>query len=308
MLETIRFNTLDCARLENGAVSLLVTQSAGPRVLSLKLQGEQNLLAELPDTNLECPGAGELKLWGGHRLWHAPEVSRRTYLPDDQPVDISPIPNGLLITQPVEVPTGLQKSMRMVLPDETATVVIDHSLTNHGLWPVECAPWAITQMRCGGVALLPQNISFSDPEGLQPNRLVALWPYTDANSPHITWGNHFILIRAAMESGALKLGFPNPQGWLGYLLGRTLFVKRAPFDPDADYYDYGSSSQCYCNPKFLELETLGPCSTIDPGASVTHREVWEVYADVAMEPTEASARAWADRLELSKAAGRTSVV
>jgi hypothetical protein len=301
MLETIRFNNLDCVHLENASLSLLVTQSTGPRLLSLRLHGGQNLLAELPDTSLDCPGAGTLRLWGGHRLWHAPEVSRRTYLPDDEPVEISPVPNGFLVTQPVETATGLQKSMRIVLLDKTATVVIDHSLTNHGLWPVECAPWAITQMRRGGVALLPQRTSFSDPEGLQPNRAIVLWPYTDAASPMITWGNRFIFIQATMQSGALKVGFPNSQGWLGYLLDETLFVKRAAFDSSAAYYDLGSSSQCYCNPHFLELETLGPRSTIEPGASVTHREVWEIHHGVGMELTEESAHSEAEKLGLSEA-------
>ncbi len=83
-----------------------------------------------------------------------------------------------------------------------------------------------------------------------------------------------------MEEGAFKVGFPNPRGWLAYWQAGTLFVKRASFDSQAKYYDFGSSSECYCNDKFLELEAIAPISTLAPGASVTHIKIWELYADI----------------------------
>jgi len=83
-----------------------------------------------------------------------------------------------------------------------------------------------------------------------------------------------------MSEGHLKIGFPNPRGWLAYWLSGTLFVKRAGFDPQSDYYDFGSSSECYCKDAFLELETLGPKTTLNPGGSTQHLETWELYAGV----------------------------
>ena len=109
-----------------------------------------------------------------------------------------------------------------------------------------------------------------------------------------------MFVEATMESGALKLGFPNPAGWIGYVLGDTLFVKHAVYQPDAPYFDRGSSSECYCNPRFLELETLGPRTTLGPGESVTHRETWAIYAGVTVRPDEAAAHELVDQLELTK--------
>lgn len=270
---------LDCIKLQNAALSLLIPQTV-LRVLALHENDGPNLFAELPHFTIPCPGAGELTLWGGHRLWHAPEVARRTYLPDDKPVAIEELANGVMVREPVEEQTGLQKGLHITLPDDSATVVIDHLLTNYGVWPVTCAPWAITQLRPGGTAVLPQPTTFADPDGLQPNRALALWPYTDVNNPHITWGNSAILVAAKLKEGALKLGFPGARGWLGYAWEDTLFVKRAPFNPQARYLDRGSSSQCYANDEFLELETLGPEVSIAPGETVTHREVWQLYCGV----------------------------
>ena len=287
-MKTVTFQNHTCVELSNSAVSLLITQSTGPRILSLRLNGKANILAELPDFTIDCPDVGTFHIHGGHRLWHAPEVARRTYLPDDDPVQIEPIENGVLVTQKVEAETGLQKSLRITLPDDGATVVIDHMLTNRGLWPVECAPWAITQMKAGGFAIVPQTTRALDPDGLQPNRPISLWPYTDINSPHIQWGNQYIFVHANMTEGALKIGCPNPTGWIGYVVDGMLFVKSAEFDPTATYYDFGSSTQCYCNEHFLELETLAPRSTIQPNATATHREIWRLFDNITLKADESA--------------------
>ena len=297
-MKVIRFMGWDCVELSNDSLELLVTQSVGPRVISLRLNGGENLLAQVPHRTAECPNEGTFHFWGGHRLWHAPEVLERTYLPDDAPVEIAPIENGLSVTQPIEARTGIQKSLRIRLVDDRAIVLIDHTLTNRGLWSLECAAWAITQLKPGGEGILPQPTGYRDPNGLQPNRSIALWPYTDVTSPHISWGNRFIRVRAAMDNSALKIGFPNPLNWLAYHRGDTLFVKKARFLVGVDYYDMNSSSQCYCDQDFLELETLGPRTSIAPGAWTTHREVWELHQPVVLGETEDAIQDLADHLNL----------
>jgi hypothetical protein len=294
-LETTGYLDFDCVQLENTVLSLLVTRSVGPRLISLRLNGGDNLFAELPDYVTERPDGRGFHFYGGHRLWHAPENMPRTYSLDDGPVEVVPKPDGLLVTQPVEPLTGIEKSMRISLVDEKPQVILRHTLTNLGLWPVECAPWAITQLKPGGMAILPQS---QQPTDVLPNRALALWPYTGIADPQVSWGDRYILVRAEKEEGAFKIGFPNLRGWLAYWNAGTLFVKRAAFDPQAAYYDFNSSSECYCNRRFLELETLGPISTLEPGASVTHAETWELYPDVDFPGDEAAAQTLVDRLGL----------
>jgi hypothetical protein len=155
---TTKFLGQDCVYLENQVVNLLVTQSVGPRIISLRFNGGDNLFAELPDYVTDRPDGKSYHFYGGHRLWHAPEAMPRTYSQDDQPVDIAPTSNGLLITQPVDIQTGIEKSIQISLVENKPQVIVQHVLTNHGLWPVECAPWAITQFKTGGVAILPQSL------------------------------------------------------------------------------------------------------------------------------------------------------
>jgi hypothetical protein len=279
-MRTIKFSGQDCVELSNNSLSILVTQSVGPRLISLKFRDGENIFAELPDAILDCPGIGDFHLYGGHRLWHAPEEPRRTYLPDDDPVDIQPIENGLILKSELEKETGIQKEIKILLDQDQKTIQVEHDLTNFGIWPVTLAPWAITQVRPGGRAILPQNIELWDQNPTLPNRNLVLWPYTDINSPYIEWGNEAVLIRAEMSEGHLKIGFPNPRGWMAYWLSGTLFVKRAAYYKNAEYYDFGSSSECYCCPEFLEVETLGPKTMLNPGDSVHHHETWELYAEI----------------------------
>jgi hypothetical protein len=279
-MNTIEHLGQQCVEFSSDWLTLLVTQSVGPRVISIKTRDGDNLFASLPDTTLDCPGKGAFHLYGGHRLWHAPEEPRRTYIPDDQAVEIIALDNGLQIKQATEPDTGIQKGLKIKLAKNNPAVEIEHILTNCGLWPVTCAPWSITQMKTGGVALLPQNLDLWENNPTLPNRPITLWPYTDINSPHITWGNDVIQIHATMTKGMLKIGYPNQRGWLAYWLNDTLFIIRAVYDPKAKYFDFGSSSECYCNDQFLELETLGPIASLAPGESATHFETWEVHTDV----------------------------
>lgn len=293
-MESLKYSGHDCVLLENNSLRLVVTRSIGPRILSFGFKGGENLFAELPDFVTECPGVGTFHFYGGHRLWHAPEDPNRTYLPDDSPVEITPVNNGLLVTQNTEVKTGLQKSIEIRLQGDSPRVELTHRLSNHGLWNVTCAPWAITQLKIGGVALLPQA---QEKTGVLPNRSLSLWDYTNMSDPNLTWGKDYILVTANRTS-PFKIGFPNPRGWLAYWLNNTLFVKRANYETQSAYYDFGSSSECYCNDQFLELETLAPITTIAPQASVTHVETWELYGDVKRPQSEMDAHALVEQLKL----------
>jgi len=126
-------------------LALWVTQSVGPRIIGLALPGGDNLLAELPDETLECPGRRTFSFYGGHGLWYAPEDPRRIYLPDDAPVTFADVADGVLVTQPIEAQTGIQESLH-----------------NRSTSAVELAPGAITQLKPGGVAILPQATTLAD--------------------------------------------------------------------------------------------------------------------------------------------------
>lgn len=276
----VRFLGMHCIEVSNGTLSLRFTKDVGPRVISLQLPGSPNMFAEFAEETMDRPGRGEFRFYGGHRLWRAPEDPALTYLPDNDPVDIQMMENGVRVAQKAEAETGIEKQLTLRFESDPHKVVVDHTFTNRGSGSVRCALWATTMFKPGGVAILPQSVMGERQSDLLPNRSIVLWPYSDVGSPCLSLGNERILVRAEMREGRLKIGYPNSRGWLAYWRDRTLFVKRADYVKGAEYCDLGSSSECYCGTKFIELETIGPIGVISPGESAHHRETWEVYPEV----------------------------
>ncbi len=61
----------------------------------------------------------------------------------------------------------------------------------------------------------------------------------------------------------------------------------------------GCSSECYCNDQFLELETLGPKTKLNPGESVSHVEIWELLENVSRPENEVDVAMMVENLGIS---------
>jgi hypothetical protein len=258
-------------------LTLEFLSQAGPRIVRLFFGGsKENLLKEAPGESIET-AYGNFHFRGGHRLWHAPESMPRSYLPDDGGLVVEKTDQGARLTGPVEAASGIQKCIEICMHREKPFVTLKHSLVNHGIWPVELAPWAITQLPLGGLAILPQTTTALDKKGLLPNRQLVLWPYTSWEDPRLQLHDDFILIKAEGKTPPLKVGYANRAGWAGYLRNATLFCKKNSYEAGAAYPDFDSSSECYCDNRFIELETLGPITRLEPGQATQHIETWELY-------------------------------
>ncbi len=262
------------------AVEVVVTADVGPRIIRLGFVGGRNQFAELPDVTQATPD-GDWHIYGGHRFWHSPESMPRSYYPDNHPVAVEVGPDYLEVAQPIEPPTGIQKTLR-VTPGEGGFDV-EHVLTNRGAWPVELAPWALSVMAPGGVAILPQAAA-RDPQNLLPNRTLVLWPYTDPRDPRLVLGQKVVLLRQdAQASGPIKVGMNNDLGWAAYYNQGQLFLKRFDLDALAVYPDNGCTVECYTNPEMLELESLGSLVLLEPGESTYHTEHWHLFDGVSLD-------------------------
>lgn len=279
------FAGLACRWLENGRVRLAVTTAVGPRLVFCGVGGGSNLLAETPEVELEGPH-GPVRLLGGHRLWYGPEIVERTYWPDDKPVQVEELPDGARFTPPPDA-FGIVKEMTVTI-DAESRVTVGHTLRNEGGTALELAPWALTMVPLGGVALLPQPYGPVDARGLLPNRFLTLWPYSDPTDPRLAWGNRIILLRGD-AAPPNKLGYRNAHGWLAHWLAGTLLVKEWVPQPDGAYPDNGCNAECYVNARFMEVESLGALATLQPGASVMHDETWRFHEGIGMPADEAAA-------------------
>ena len=285
-----KFADLDCVRLTNGSINLWVTNLVGPRIIGCSLNGGENLFAVLPEEQLAFPSGETFYFRGGHRLWYAPESLTTTYIPDNQPVQIEMDGGELRVIQPVDEPTKIQKSLVIRLAPDQPHVTIEHQLTNLGQTSMTLAPWAITQLKPGGVAILPQQTEKVDQDGLLPNRQLTLWPYSQISASNVHLGDQYIFVEASMNEGSFKIGYPNQKGWLAYSVDDVVFMKKAAYFPGASYFDLGSSSECYCCPRFLELETLGPRVDLAPGEMTSHIEEWVLFNNIQFSLSEEEVR------------------
>jgi hypothetical protein len=271
------FNALPTHTLDNGFINIKTLANAGPRITHLSAFGGANLLAELTANEKQTTIYGDLYFIGGHRLWHAPEVLPRTYIPDNDGLMIEDLPDGARLSGPTEPGTGIAKTIEIHLTPGRAAATLIHTLRNDGLWDVELAPWALTMFRQGGTAIFPQPVGNTDPAGLLHNRILAIWPYTQFGDPRLALRDDYILIHASPSLPPLKIGYSNPRGWMAYWLDGILFRKTFDIHPGATYPDGGCNAETYCNDKFIELETLGPLTKLAPGSSVTLTETWEIF-------------------------------
>lgn len=254
------------------------------RVVGLSFSGKPNLLADVSDQPPVSTLYGDYHFIGGHRLWHSPEAMPRSYIPDGE-ASVTDLPDGVILESKTEAGTGIRKRIEIRLATDKPSVTLTHTLINDGMWPVELAPWAITQLRLGGTAILPMPVGNADAAGLLHNRQISLWPYTRMNDPRVKWGDAFILFKADALP-PFKLGYFNPHGWLAYWLDGILF--RKTFDAQAGmcYPDNNCNAEMYCGERFVELESLAPLAVLPPGASAVHVETWDLFAGLDAMPEE----------------------
>src|SRR5437868_2984836 len=126
----------NCIRLRNKQIELVATTDVGPRIIRLGFIGGDNLFKEFAD-HIGKSGGDQWRSYGGHRLWHAPEIKPRSYAPDNTPIEHSWDGKALKLIQSVEISTGIQKEMHITLCGDCNQVEVLHRLTNKNLWAVE---------------------------------------------------------------------------------------------------------------------------------------------------------------------------
>ncbi len=260
--------------LANPALELVLTTDVGPRLISLRAPGGTNVFKNFPE-QLGGSGEQEWLIRGGHRPWIAPEEEALTYVLDNSPVPFQlEGDHGVRLTNPGVAPWGLRKELVVTLDPARPTVSVTHVVHNDGARPQTVASWGPSVMAPGGVGIFPLPPLGEHPRDLLPNRVMIAWPYTDLSDPRWTIGRRFILLRHSTDLGPTKLGLAHTEGWAAYLLGDTLFLKTVPHDPRATYTDLGCNFETFTNCDMLEIEVLGPCVELAPGASTSHTEQW----------------------------------
>lgn len=282
MLKLEKTSFLDCRNcllLTNGDAELIITTEIGPRIISYRECGGKNFFHVFPDHFHADPA--EWHNYGGHRLWHAPEVHPRTYHPDNTPVEYAWDGQKLTLDCPEETTTRMQKVITVELADSGTEVRLEHRIYNRNPWSAVFAPWCLSVMASGGRLILPQEPfvphGHNPGESLEPARPLVLWPYTRMNDPRFVWGDRYIQMKQDDRlPSKQKFGVTNKQGWAAYVFDGKTFIKRHDYEPDAVYPDLGCNAEFFTMPGFLEIESLGRLDAVEPGAFARLDEHWSI--------------------------------
>ena len=265
----------NCVELVSGNFRIAVTQDFGPRVLGGYIGGGDNIFVVLPDKPMKGIGTG-FKLRGGHRLWHSPEASPRSYAPDNDPVKVTNTKEGIVFDCEPEGITGIKKTITISKGDDNC-FVLTHKLTNCSLWDVTLAPWALSMMAPGGMAVIPQGRDTTrNPYAM--DRALTLWPYSKFNDYRLQLEDDYIFLKQDPKATApIKIGYYSSEGWVAYLNNGTAFVKHIEYydQNEVTYPDNGCNLESYSCNSFCEIETLAPLFQLAPQESCEHVEIWQ---------------------------------
>lgn len=282
----------NCYRLSNGQIEMVVTADIGPRIIHFGLLHGENELRVIAEDAGQT-GGESFRFYGGHRLWIAPEDARRTYMPDNRPVQVlTDEEDTIRFVPPAEEAAGIQKEIAVCMDPDRSLVHVRHRVTNTGMWAVNFAPWALTVMASGGMAIVPLPPRGAHPKDLLPTSSMVLWAYTDLSDPRWVFGREFVCLKQDPAAATpQKVGMLHPDGWAGYFRKGNLFLKRFPYQPGAVYPDMGCNFETFTDAGMLELESLGALQTLEPGQTVEHCETWGLFGNVAALDSEAAIRA-----------------
>jgi hypothetical protein len=266
-IQKTRYAGVAACKLTHGKAEMIVLTGVGPRIISLRLDGSPNILYEHEGTK---PNHGKWRIYGGHRIWVAPE-SEVCYEPDNAPCTVEVKGNCLRVLTPIS-PMRLQKGLE-IRAAGPGVFALRTTLANHGPGVAYGALWMLTCVVPQGRLIAPWGSGTPD---WRMSKLV-VWNHwndttTDLTSEQWNIGNGRIVVEPTGEFG--KIGIYSDAGWIGLLRKDLTFVKS--FDPIAgkEYPDDGCNVEMYTCPNFMEMETLTPIGQIDPGQTIVHDERW----------------------------------
>lgn len=259
--------------LTDGKTEVAAALDFGIRIVHLSCAGMENLFYQQPeDLSDGCCTKEGWRLYGGHRLWLAPE-DERAYHPDNDPVRWTRDERGVLLEQEPDPLLGVRKSIQITFAADGG-VCLRHVLTNVSDRPLEAASWGINTVDGGGTA----SVAFAgtSPGDYAPQRVVSLWADTDLHDPQLHFTKDWLTARHLRLEESCKIGLYSRQGKA--VLENKGQRLELSFDaaPLSQYPDHGCNFELYLNPFFMELETLGVRRLLQPGQSAAHWEIWHL--------------------------------
>lgn len=248
------FNDLPQTIYELKAGQTIMKISArGGRIISYKY-GEKEILTQ----------AAEHENFGS-TFWTAPQ-SDWNWPPydvlDNQEYQVEQEDGLLKMTSSPDPKSGFQMIKTWKVTDRQS-IEIEYQIKNISEKAKSVGAWEVTRVPCGGMTFFPDGGAGKVPESklkvsLKENGIN--WISIDKN-PMV---EHQKLFSTAKE------------GWLAYIIDGTLFIKQFPDIQPEKYSPQQGEVEIFINKDkiYLELENHGEYQLLQPGQSLSYKEIW----------------------------------
>ena len=290
-------------KLDNGNVSVTVTEAIGGRLLSLALAGQPNFLridTAAGDPANKVDAASENVGYLGHEIWVGPQkqwwahqqVNRQRaadkanwppdpYLSLAEYKLVKKTPMELVVDSPASPVSGLQLSKRYSLVrGKPNSVKLDVSATNRRAQDVAWDIWFNTRTHADTHVYVPvAEAGDVRMQAIDPKDGIAALSYT------LDKGIFSLDMPAPGSTGAIarrgKLFLQPAHGWMaGFHASQALIIQfvhqpRSSIHPDQGQIElYNDFQPTDLSKGLLEMEVHAPYRTLTPGMSMLAAELW----------------------------------
>lgn len=174
----------NCIRIYNEFAELIIPTEFGIRILLYKLHGSDNIFKTF-DKQIKEKDKNIWQIFGGHRLWIAPESFEYTYEIDCAPLESYKITdNGVEFIQKTDSVSKIKKQITVKLEDDGSEVIVTHKITNTDIYERKVAAWGISVMRENGFCSIKTYKNDKNPLDIST---ITVWPFSKMNDKRVYW-------------------------------------------------------------------------------------------------------------------------
>ena len=260
----------DCFVLENRDTRVTLCPAVGGRVMEYSFKGKQAL-------PLRNPRDGKPMVSGRFDIGPELTIPRRNILWSGKWTGNITGPLSARLTSPVDPAVGVKLVRDFVLADTGSELKCTQTIVNVAEHAVSYNHWSRTFAMGKGIVLVPLKGNSRYPSRYamyEDSAVINVRPEDEK----IRERDGFLEILAAPRKP--KLGMDSTAGWMAYLMPNDLlFVKHFPVYPERVYGEAAALTLSVWYPSdwsVVELEPIGPLEHIDPGASASFTETWQL--------------------------------
>lgn len=244
----------------------------GIRVVHLSCRGMENLFYEQPaDLSDGLTTEQGWRIFGGHRLWSAPE-SPLSYYPDQVPVCCELLSDGVVVTQDTDPWLHVQKQLKLTFCEDSS-ILVEQKITNLSEDMRAFASWGVNTLDRGEAEVW---FSGNAPGSYNPGRCLSFWGSSSVCDPRVRFTQDRIYAQHMPADSSFKMGAFSRDGKAQYKNKGQIFTLTFEADPSKEYPDGGCNFEIYMDKNVLELEALGDIKPLKKNESAAHWERWTV--------------------------------